>query len=161
MLESVSPFFFALLCGLFAAAGTSLGGAVVFFVKDPTENFVSNANAAASGIMMFLCILDLVPDAVKEAGTVPASLAFLVGMVCFTFVHFYMHNSEYFKSDSLTSLSVVKQSKAKLLISAIVTTIVVASHNLPEGLAVLLAWSGSVERCTYFACFANVLFSPR
>ena len=66
MLESVSPFFFALLCGLFAAAGTSLGGAVVFFVKDPTENFVSNANAAASGIMMFLCILDLVPDA-KQA----------------------------------------------------------------------------------------------
>ena len=147
-LSELSPFGFALLSGLFASLGTALGGAIVFLVADPGEIFVANANSAAAGVMVFLSIIDILPEAISSIGLTWVVIAFISGVALFVLVQNTAHNSEMFRTSSITSLTsgdTKKQSHAQLLVSATLTTLIIAAHNAPEGLSVLFVSLGSVE----------------
>ncbi len=80
MLEDLSPFWFAFLCSLVASFGTFLGGFAAFF---PETSNVSHSNAAASGVMLMLCFLDLVPEALRHLSTASVGFCFVCGFVLF------------------------------------------------------------------------------
>ena len=59
--------------------GTSVGGLVVCALSDSGTHLAARANAAAAGVMLMLCFLELVPSALAQLGQARAGFCFVVG----------------------------------------------------------------------------------
>jgi zinc transporter ZupT len=138
MLEELSPFWFSFLSSLVAAFGTGLGGLAVFLPLGEST-VVGHANAAASGVMMMLCFLSLVPEALRHLTTGVVGLLFVSGSICFLVLQervlllFVMSDDE-------------GEPKKRAMAAAVITSVILCIHNAPEGLAVLLANSSGAGR---------------
>ncbi len=122
----VFPFVLALLAGL----ATGIGGLIVFFVKEITQEMMAFLLAMAAGVMLLVSVLDLWFGQAMENGFIPITLSFGVGVAIVYAVSMYAN-----KNEDLSSMS----KERKLYKSGILTAIALAIHNFPEGLAMGVA----------------------
>ncbi len=146
----------ALVLSTLAGLSTVIGGFVTFFIKKNSLKILSFGLGLSAGVMLFISLVDLYPQASELIKTQMgnkflwlAILFFALGILCAVAI-------DYFIPDHLQSQMFTKQlganeknedstdikedenaviSIGKIKRAGILTAIVVAVHNFPEGLA--------------------------
>ncbi len=152
----------ALIFSTLAGLSTVIGGLVTFFIKKNSLKILSFGLGLSAGVMLFISLVDLYPEACEmienQLGHSHLWLALLflmVGMLSAILI-------DYFVPDHLQNQMFVKQiganekhidstdcarnecaqiSIGKIKKAGIITAIVVAVHNFPEGLATFFVTS--------------------
>ena len=142
----------ALLLTLIAGAATGVGGAMVLFKKRISSNFLAGALGLSAGVMIFISLAELLPEAQAEIaslgsikyGEAFALLAFFGGMGIIMLIDFLVPEYENPHEASELSLDecnnqLEQSSNAKALHKlGIMSALAIAIHNFPEGIATFI-----------------------
>ena len=145
----------ALLLTLVAGAATGIGGALVLFKKKISSNFLAGALGLSAGVMIFISLAELLPEAQAEIanlgtmkyGKAYALLAFFAGMGIIMLIDFLV--PEYENPHEASGLSLESSAPATGVLSnnsnpkalhrlGIMSAIAIAIHNFPEGIATFI-----------------------
>lgn len=150
----MNPIAHALILTLIAGAATGLGGALVLFRKRISSNFLAGALGLSAGVMIFISLAELYPqaqDAISAScggirGSVFVVLAFFFGMGIITLIDFLI--PEYENPHEASGLSLDSKNAATDLIEhsgsgalkklGIMSALAIAIHNFPEGMATFI-----------------------
>ena len=129
---SLAPYLQALLVSLFMYLMTALGAACVFFSNRPNEHVLTVLNGAAAGIMIAASFFSLLNPALEYESVLPAyitvTLGFLLGGAFIVVSNLLLSRSE-------LKFRALGDKHCALLYFA------VTLHNLPEGMAVGVAFA--------------------
>ena len=145
----------ALLLTLIAGSATGLGGALVLFKKRVSSNFLAGALGLSAGVMIFISLAELFPEAQAEIaatgslryGKVLTLLAFFAGMGIIMLIDFLV--PEYENPHEASGLSLGAKTAAVNMLSqagnekalqrlGIMSALAIAIHNFPEGIATFI-----------------------
>ena len=145
----------ALLLTLIAGAATGIGGALVLFKKKISSNFLAAALGLSAGVMIFISLAELFPEAQAEIGATGNILhgeayvliAFFVGMGLITLIDFLI--PEYENPHEASGLSLEAHTPAVGILEqtgnekalhrlGILSALAIAIHNFPEGIATFI-----------------------
>lgn len=150
----MNPIAHALILTLIAGAATGLGGALVLFRKRISSNFLAGALGLSAGVMIFISLAELYPqaqDAISAScggikGSVFVVLAFFFGMGLITLIDFLI--PEYENPHEASGLSLDSKNAATDLIEhsgsgalkklGIMSALAIAIYNFPEGMATFI-----------------------
>ena len=147
--------FNALLLTLIAGAATGIGGALVLFKKKISSNFLAGALGLSAGVMIFISLAELFPEAQAEItatgslryGRVLTLLAFFAGMGIIMLIDFLV--PEYENPHEASGLSLGAHTPAVDMLShagnekalqrlGLMSAFAMAIHNFPEGIATFI-----------------------
>jgi ZIP family zinc transporter len=156
LFSSISPVYQALVATLFTWFVTALGAAVVFLKKDINRKALDASLGFASGIMISASFFSLILPAIgfaegsKIPSWVPVSIGFLLGGFCLRLLDRVIPHLHLFSPEEKAEGIKTNLPKTALLILAITI------HNLPEGLAVGVAFGslGTAEGSSLWGAVA-------
>ena len=146
----------ALLLSTLAGLSTVIGGFVTFFIKENSLKFLSFGLGLSAGVMLFISLVDLYPSSCEMLKTQMgenfvwlAIIFFALGILIAVLIDYFIPDhiqGQMFtkqidkKKKKIDSVDGEKDENAiisigKIRKAGILTAIVVAIHNLPEGLA--------------------------
>ena len=120
---------FPFTIALFAGRATGIGGLIVVFIKEISNELMAFMLGMAAGVMLLISIFDLWLGQVMEYGFIQITISFILGAALI-----FMINS-LIRKDEGGEVS----EKRKLYLSGIFTAIALGIHNFPEGLAIGVA----------------------
>ena len=137
---------------LLAGISTGIGSAIAFFARRTNTSFLSVSLGFSAGVMIYVSFMELMPNAVQslsdihggKSGALYATLSFFAGVLLIMLIDklvpnyenpHEMHRVEEM-SDEVKARNV---SNHKLLRVGVVTALVLAIHNFPEGMVTFLA----------------------
>lgn len=145
----------ALILTLIAGAATGLGGALVLFKKKLSSNFLAGALGLSAGVMIFISLAEMFPQAQAEIMTSGAIahgkayvlIAFFFGMGIITLIDFLI--PEYENPHEASGLSLEAHTPAVGMLErtgnektlqrlGIMSALAIAIHNFPEGIATFI-----------------------
>ena len=145
----------ALILTLIAGSATGIGGALVLFKKKLSSNFLAGALGLSAGVMIFISLAELFPEAQAEimsSGCYPHGetwvlISFFIGMGIITLIDFVI--PEYENPHETPGLSLDSRNAAVELIGkstghealkrlGIMSALAIAVHNFPEGIATFI-----------------------
>lgn len=140
---------------LIAGAATGIGGALVLFKKKLSSNFLAGALGLSAGVMIFISLAELFPEAQAEImatgsvahGEALVLIAFFVGMSIITLIDFLI--PEYENPHEASGLSLGDKTAAVDILQSsgseeamkrlgILSALAIAIHNFPEGIATFI-----------------------
>lgn len=123
------------LLGLFFGTfGTTIGGILGVRFKNTSNKFLSFILSFAAGLMSAIVCFDLIPEALKISNIPKVILGIVLGIVCMLICEILVDKK--FNEKEQKSIHKINDEKTNLLITGIVTSIGLAIHNFPEGLAI-------------------------
>ena len=145
----------ALILTLIAGAATGIGGALVLFKKKVSSNFLAGALGLSAGVMIFISLAELFPEAQAEImasgamkyGKAYVLLAFFIGMGLITLIDFAIpeyenpHEASGLSLDAKTAaVGVLEQTGSEKALHrlGIMSALAIAIHNFPEGIATFI-----------------------
>jgi len=146
----------ALILTLTAGAATGIGGALVLFKKKISSNFLAGALGLSAGVMIFISLAELFPEAQAEImatgsmrhGETFVLIAFFVGMGLITLIDFAVpeyenpHEASGLSLDSRTAaVGVLEQTGNEKALQrlGLMSALAIAIHNFPEGIATFIS----------------------
>lgn len=137
---------------LVAGAATGIGGALVLFKKKLSSNFLAGALGVSAGVMIFISLTELFPEAQAEIASIGSLkygeslvlLAFFAGMGIITLIDFLIpeyenpHEASGLSLDARTAaVGVLEQTGNEKALHrlGIMSALAIAVHNFPEGIA--------------------------
>ena len=140
MIENISPILLALLATLFTWGMTALGSAVVFFFKKINKNIMDGMLGFAAGVMIAASFWSLLSPAISMAESLNIKAWLIV------FLGFFSGGLLLFISDNFYKHYIIKNPKAenetkkKSFKRCLMLIFSITLHNIPEGLAVGVAF---------------------
>jgi ZIP family zinc transporter len=145
----------ALLLTLIPGSATGIGGALVLFRKKLSSNFLAGALGLSAGVMIFISLAELYPEAQAEImavapdshGKLFVLIAFFVGMGIITLIDFLIPEYEnpheapgLSLRDKTAAVDMLKHTgnAAALKRLGIMSAMAIAIHNFPEGIATFI-----------------------
>ena len=146
----------ALILTLTAGAATGIGGALVLFKKKISSNFLAGALGLSAGVMIFISLAELFPEAQAEImatgsirhGETFVLIAFFVGMGLITLIDFAVpeyenpHEASGLSLDSRTAaVGMLEQTASEKALQrlGLMSALAIAIHNFPEGIATFIS----------------------
>jgi ZIP family zinc transporter len=141
----------ALLLTLIAGGATGIGGALVLFKKKISSNFLAGALGLSAGVMIFISLAELLPEAQSEIaiqhGKAYTLLAFFAGMGIIMLIDFLV--PEYENPHEASGLSLGAKTAAVGMLEqmgnekalhrlGLMSALAIAIHNFPEGVATFI-----------------------
>lgn len=145
----------ALTLTVIAGAATGIGGALVLFKKKLSSNFLAGALGLSAGVMIFISLAELYPEAQAEVSRIVTGghgkafvlIAFFVGMGIITLIDFLI--PEYENPHEAPGLSLGEKTAAVDMVQntstetalkklGIMSALAIAIHNFPEGIATFI-----------------------
>ena len=144
----------ALILTLIAGAATGIGGALVLFKKKISSNFLAGALGLSAGVMIFISLAELFPEAQAMISDIGLShgeafvlIAFFVGMGIITLIDFTI--PEYENPHEASGLSLSDKTAAVGVLEhtgnekalhrlGLMSALAIAVHNFPEGIATFI-----------------------
>lgn len=138
---------------LFAGISTGIGSAIAFFAKRTNTYFLSVSLGFSAGVMTYVSFVELMPNAVNalsfihgaKAGTIYATLAFFGGILLIMLIDKLVPKKEnpheMRKVEDMGNINVVNSvvDKSGLIRVGLVTALIIAVHNFPEGMVTFIA----------------------
>lgn len=148
----------AFLLTLFAGVSTGIGSAIAFFAKRTNATFLSISLGFSAGVMIYVSFVELFVTSVqtlvaqhgKTEGTLYATLSFFGGIAIILIIDRlipkYENPHEMHRVEEINRARVqAKANSPKLLRVGVVTALVLAIHNFPEGMVTFLTALKDVE----------------
>lgn len=138
---------YAFLLTLGAGLATGIGSAIAFFAKHTNTRFLSFSLGVSAGVMLYVSFVELLHTSqielgellgVKKGAIVCAS-AFFGGMLLAALIDKMVpkkENPHEFKT--VESMDNPPRNPAKLMRTGVITALIVAIHNFPEGIATFM-----------------------
>ena len=145
----------ALVLTLIAGAATGIGGAMVLFRKKISSDFLAGALGLSAGVMIFISLAELFPEAQAEIAATGAIkygealtlLAFFAGMGIIMLIDFLV--PEYENPHEASGLSLETRTAATSMLDrtgnekalhrlGLMSAMAIAIHNFPEGIATFI-----------------------
>lgn len=143
---------FAFFLTLLAGISTGIGSAIAFFAKRTNTSFLSVSLGFSAGVMIYVSFAELMPNAVKSlsdihganTGVLYATLSFFAGVLFIMLIDKFVPNHENpHEIHRVEEMSGKRKGEPsanpKLLRVGVVTALVLAIHNFPEGMVTFLA----------------------
>ena len=144
----------ALILTLIAGSATGIGGALVLFKKKISSNFLAGALGLSAGVMIFISLAELFPEAQAMIGDTGIRhgealvlVAFFVGMGIITLIDFTIpeyenpHEASGLSLDTRTAaVGVLEQTGNEKALHrlGVLSALAIAIHNFPEGIATFI-----------------------
>ena len=144
----------ALLLTLIAGSATGIGGALVLFRKKISSNFLAGALGLSAGVMIFISLAELYPEAQEMIGHTGMGhgkalvlIAFFVGMGIITLIDFTIpeyenpHEASGLSLDARTAaVGMLEQTGSEKALHrlGVMSALAIAVHNFPEGIATFI-----------------------
>ena len=142
----------SLILTLIAGSATGIGGALVLFKKKLSSNFLAGALGLSAGVMIFISLAELFPEAQAEImatgsirhGETFVLIAFFVGMGLITLIDFAVpeyenpHEASGLSLDAKTpAVDMLRQTGNEKALHrlGLMSALAIAIHNFPEGIA--------------------------
>lgn len=144
-MESYNPIILALIATLFTWGITALGAAIVFFFKDINKKILNAMLGFAAGIMIAASFWSLLKPSIEMAEEIgiipwiPAVIGFLLGGVFLRLVDKFLPHLHLDKG--VGEAEGVKTSLKRSILLVLAITL----HNIPEGLAVGVAFGALAD----------------
>ncbi len=130
---------------LLAGISTGIGSAIAFFAKRSNTKFLSISLGFSAGVMIYVSFVELFASSIqilvteygKGKGTSYATLAFFAGIILILIIDRLIPQVDAPKLDSSKNKN-AESIKPKLLRVGLVTALVLAIHNFPEGMVTFL-----------------------
>lgn len=130
----------ALLAGMFCLFCTTIGALMVFFIKNNNAKFMNSLLTFAGGIMISASIFGLLLPALNLcAGNVLTGCLFVVGGFFIGGFFIILSNNFIEKKLKYMAEKSINQSRRNILLVSAITV-----HNIPEGLAVGVAFASVI-----------------
>lgn len=138
----------ALLLTLFAGGATSIGSLIAFMAKKTNKVFLSVALGISAGVMIYISFVELFAESQEmladsfgdKKGYGIATLAFFGGMLIATIIDKLVPSVENpHQVRSVEDMEDKKKDKSKLMRVGLVSAMVIAIHNFPEGIVTFMA----------------------
>ena len=124
------------LLGLFFGTfGTTIGGIIGVKFKNTSNKFLSFILSFAAGLMSAIVCFDLIPEALNIANIPKVVLGIFFGIVCM-FICEIVVDKKFTQKEMKKHGKISNDIKTNLLKTGIITSIGLAIHNFPEGLAI-------------------------
>lgn len=135
---------------LFAGISTGIGSAIAFFAKRTNTSFLSLSLGFSAGVMTYISFVELLPNAVaslsevhgSKLGTSYATLAFFGGIAIIMLIDRLVPHKEnpheMRKVEDMANVSEAAK-RAGLMRVGLITALIIAIHNFPEGMVTFLA----------------------
>ncbi len=143
-LLGLSPFILVCLGGLFVWLGTSLGAASVFFIRSPQRKILDISLGFAAGLMLSASFFSLLLPAI-EIGSTQGQIVWIAPVIGFIFGVAFIKVLDLSipHLHAMGNKPYIEGSKSKLKRSTLLVLAIII-HNIPEGLAVGVAFA-SIE----------------
>ena len=144
----------ALILTLIAGSATGIGGALVLFKKKISSNFLAGALGLSAGVMIFISLAELFPEAQAMISDIGLShgeafvlIAFFVGMGIITLIDFTIPEYEnpheasgLSLSDKTAAVGVLEHTGGEKALHrlGLLSALAIAVHNFPEGIATFI-----------------------
>ena len=141
----LNPVLQGLLATIFTWAITALGASLVFFFKKVNKKFLNSMLGFSAGVMIAASFWSLLMPSIELCQELSVnkfiipSIGFLLGGIFIIFADKFMDKFSYGKILGYDSNKISSESKYK---KSILLVIAVTLHNIPEGLAVGVAFGG-------------------
>ncbi|WP_392486205.1 ZIP family metal transporter [Haloimpatiens sp. FM7315] len=112
-------FMLSLTC-IISFIGTILGSIFGIVVKNPSKKFLSNIMGFASGVMIAIVVLDLIPESFAKLKIIWLIIYFIIGILVVGIINKYIITKKTFDEPFIRV--------------AILVILTLAVHNFPEGL---------------------------
>lgn len=140
----------ALLLTLFAGLATGIGSAIAFIAKRTNTKLLSLALGFSAGVMIYISFVEIFPDA-RDAfirrygefhGTLATLVSFFGGMLLIALIDKFIPSAE--NPHEMRSLEAMNNEKSalnfrRLYRLGMMTSLAVAIHNFPEGIATFMS----------------------
>ena len=145
----------ALILTLIAGSATGIGGALVLFKKKISSNFLAGALGLSAGVMIFISLAELFPEAQAEImatgnvthGEALVLVAFFIGMGIITLIDFAIpeyenpHEASGLSLEAKTAaVGMMEQNSSEKALHklGVLSALAIAIHNFPEGIATFI-----------------------
>ena len=133
---------YALLLSIIAGMATLIGAIIVIIIKRENKKFISASLGFASGIMISVSMLELFSKSNELiTNSTNTLLGAIISTICLAFGMFITFLINHFVQDE--NKAVNNLSNNKLLTTGIVSMLVIALHNFPEGIATFMSSYGN------------------
>jgi len=119
---------------------TALGAATVAFFKSPNPRFLNIMLGFASGVMIAASFWSLLQPAIERAEEVSSLPAYFIATTGFLFGAFFMWISDKSVSFARRKVNNIQEKLGERLNRIIMLILSITLHNIPEGLAVGVAF---------------------
>jgi ZIP family zinc transporter len=141
---------FALMLTLIAGLATGIGSAIAFVARRTNTKLLSLSLGFSAGVMIYISFVEIFPDA-REAftdqfgeftGTLYTIIAFFTGMFIIGVIDKFIPSAE--NPHEIRSIEAMDNEKKainfrKLYRMGLLTSVAVAIHNFPEGIATFMS----------------------
>lgn len=141
---------------LFAGLSTGIGSVITFFAKRTNTQFLSVSLGFSAGVMIYVSFVELLTDSINtlsslygnNMGTLYAVLAFFGGILLIMIIDglvpkkdnpHEMRRIEEIADIAQLKTGTVKKYNRKLMRVGLITALVLAIHNFPEGMVTFLS----------------------
>ncbi len=148
---------FAFLLTLIAGMATAVGSCIAFFTPHGNTRFLAGALGFSAGVMIFISFTDLLPLSrellISQGIFIPEVWvlgAFFAGIIITALIDMTIpsiENPHEIKKSpkDIKELNQQGHNRSKLLRLGLITAIILALHNFPEGMATFIAATQSTE----------------
>jgi len=150
-----SSLWMALMLTSLAGFATTIGAFIVIFEQQLSWKRLGFWQGLAAGFMLCVSFFNLIPEIVSQSNSKPLDLLlFILGSILFLLLQKYLPDPSFFTnnnsliripSHSNDSSLDSTHSLSDVLYSGILTALVLAAHNLPEGIAVCISSLNSTK----------------
>lgn len=114
-------------------AGTGLGGALAFALKNPGKRYLSTVLGFSAGLMIAVVCFDLLPRSIETGGLTYGLSGALIGVVALALLQELLDRV---RSKAMSGRGRAAIRKKDYIKTGILLGIGIALHNFPEGLAI-------------------------
>lgn len=144
----------AFLLTLFAGLSTGIGGLLALLAKHTNTNFLSLSLGLSAGVMLYVSFMEMMPIALsslsdgygEKQGTLYMIISFFGGMLLITLIDFLVpKSSNPHEIHSVEEMNQTTTINKRLQHTGFITTLSIAIHNFPEGIATFMSSLGSMD----------------
>ena len=160
--------------GVMALIGTMLGAILGVTMNKPSRRFLGNIIGFASGLMLSIVVFELIPDAINKMGIIGTLMFLILGIIIVVIIDRISNlssnvNSQYTKVAFMVAVGIMIHNFPEGLVMGfgfangdnlgLKMSMIIAIHDIPEGLAVAapLMLSGIKSNKILFYAFLTAL----
>jgi len=126
----------ALILTAIAGLSTGIGSTIAYFIRKPKTIYLSFSLGLSAGVMIYVSFMELLPKALETVGQIRGLAAFFIGIAFIGLIDMLIPEAEnphhYEGLDDTTT----KKVDRRLMRTGLLTALIIAIHNFPEGLAI-------------------------
>lgn len=132
----VPGFWFAFSLTLLAGLSTGIGGVVSVLRRTPSDGFLAGSLGFSAGVMLYVSLVEILPEAMSSAGSPLAVLAFFLGIALIAVIDRLVPEP---MNPHEPSQITDGARQRNLMRMGVMTALAIAIHNFPEGFATFIA----------------------